>query len=79
MRSSLKLVDGIPTIRMPFPSDSVPWPLFVPPHDAETYVISLFKGGSEANAAYAHAVNAWTTPREVVSLIAKEAGREVRL
>lgn len=78
MKSLVKLVDGIPTIRLPFPSDTVPWPLFIPPHDAGLYVMGLFEGGSAADGAHAHAVSAWTTPKEVVSILSKEAGREVR-
>lgn len=78
MKSQVKILDGTPTISLPFPSDTVPWPLFVPQHDAGVYVMGLFEGGNAANGAHANAVSAWTTPQEVVSVLSKEAGREVK-
>lgn len=78
MKSQVKLLDGIPTISLPFPSDDIAWPLFVPQHDTGMFVMGLFEGGAAADGAHAHAVSAWTTPKEVVDVVSKEAGREVR-
>lgn len=78
MKSHVKPQDGIPTLSLPFPSPDIAWPLFVPTHDAGVYVLGLFEGGSAANGAHAHAVSFWTTPGEVVGVLSKAAGREVR-
>lgn len=73
-----KLVDGVPTISFPFPSVDIDWPLFAPAHDTGLYVMGLFEGEDKANGAHAQAVSTWTTPKDVVAAISKEAGREVR-
>ena len=78
MKSNIRLVDGTLTLGMPFPSEDIAWPLFVPQHDAGSYVMGLFEGGSEANGAHAHAVSVWTTPKEVIRVVSQEAGRKVQ-
>lgn len=72
------LRDCVPTISLPFPNADVPWPLLSPQHDTGPYVLGLFAAGAAADGAHAHAVSAWTTPRELVAVLSKAAGREVR-
>lgn len=62
---------------MPFPSDSIAWPLLDPRRDAGKWVVGLFEGGESANGVRVHAVSTWTTPKEVVALLGQEAGKEV--
>ncbi|KAK3115099.1 hypothetical protein LTR53_005915 [Teratosphaeriaceae sp. CCFEE 6253] len=68
---------GVPTLAMPFPSDSIPWPLIDPRADGGKYVMGLFEGGAEANGVSAHAVSTWTTPKQLVADLGKVVGREV--
>lgn len=78
MKSQIKLQDDVLGIRLPFPSEDIAWPLFAPAHDTGAYAMGLFEGGSDANGARAHAVSAWTTPKEVVTVLSKHVGREVK-
>lgn len=76
-KGQVRAVEGTPTLTMPFPSDSIAWPLIEPRRDLGKYVMAVFEGGSEANGVQIHAVSTWTTPKEVVSGIGKAAGQEV--
>jgi len=70
-------VNGVPTLSMPFPSDSIAWPLIEPRRDMGKYVMGVFEGGAAANGARVHAVSTWTTPKEVVESLSKASGKKV--
>ena len=70
--------NGTPTLAVPFPSEDIAWPLLDPRRDSGKYVMGLFEAGAEGNGARAHGVSAWTTPKEVVATVGKEAGKEVK-
>ncbi|KXL46547.1 hypothetical protein M433DRAFT_106733 [Acidomyces richmondensis BFW] len=70
-------VNGVPTLSMPFPSDSIAWPLIEPRRDMGKYVMGVFEGGAAANGVRVHAVSTWTTPKEVVESLSKASGKTV--
>ncbi|GAB1735150.1 hypothetical protein NU219Hw_g217t1 [Hortaea werneckii] len=76
-KTLVKAVHGTPMLSVPFPSDSVAWPLVDVRGDGGKYVIGLFEAGEEANGAKVNAVSTWTTPKEVVATLSKAAGKEV--
>ncbi|KAK4949510.1 hypothetical protein LTR10_012128 [Elasticomyces elasticus] len=76
-KTQVKPVDGVPTLAMPFPSDSVAWPLIDPRADSGKYIMGIFEGGAEANGAFVHAVSTWTTPRQIVADLSEVVGKEV--
>lgn len=76
-KSQIRSVNGTPTLSMPFPSDSIAWPLIDPRRDGGKWVMGLFEGGKRANGVHVHGVSAWTTPKDVVSAVGSEAGRDV--
>ncbi|KAK5122226.1 hypothetical protein LTR85_004136 [Meristemomyces frigidus] len=78
-KSQIRSVDGTPTLSMPFPSDSIAWPLIDPRRDGGKWVMGLFEGGPSANGVKVHAASTWTTPKEVVAAVSKEADKEVVL
>ena len=69
--------DGVPTLAMPFPNDSIAWPLIDPRRDSGKYVLGLFEAGKEADGVSVNGVSTWTTPKEVVAAVGKAAGQEV--
>jgi hypothetical protein len=73
-----KVRDGQATLTMPFPNDSVNWPFILPRRDFGKWVMPLFEGGKEADGVYVDAVSTWTTPKEVVEALSKNANREVK-
>jgi hypothetical protein len=70
---------GTPTMIMPFPSDSIEWPFVDPKEDGGKWVMGLFEGSNKANGVVLNAVSCWTTPKDLVAALSKEAGREVVL
>lgn len=77
VKGQVQAVEGTPTLAMPFPSDSIAWPLIDPRRDLGKYAMAAFEGGSAADGVHVHAVSTWTTPKEVVESISKAAGQEV--
>jgi len=75
--SLIKVFNGTPTLSLPFPSNSIAWPVIDAQRDSGKYVMGLFEGGASANGARVNGVSEWTTPSEVVSILSKEAGKEV--
>lgn len=75
-KTMVKSINGTPTLSMPF-GDSVAWPLIEPRRDSGKYVMGLFEAGARANGVKVHAVSTWTTPKEAVAALSKEAGQEV--
>ena len=75
----IRKINDVPTMTMPYPSDSIAWPLIDPPQDGGKYVMGLFEGGRTANGVEVNAVSCWTTPKELVEALSKESGREVNL
>ena len=51
--------DGQATLNMPFPSDSVPWPLIFPRLDYGKWVMGAFEAGEAANGVYVNAISEW--------------------
>ncbi|KAK4552505.1 hypothetical protein LTR86_010349 [Recurvomyces mirabilis] len=78
VKTSVNDVNGTPTISMPFPSDTIPWPLIAPRRDGGKYVWGLFEGDEKADGAHVHAVSFWTTPKEVAAAFSKAAGKTVK-
>ena len=76
-KTGVNVLEGTPTIALPFSSDSIAWPLFSPRDDTGSYVLGLFERGSEANGVRVHAVSEWRTPKEVAAVLSEEAGRHV--
>jgi hypothetical protein len=71
--------DGTPHMTMPFPSDSILWPFIDPPQDGGKYIMGFFEGGSKANGVRVNVVSCWTTPKDLVAALSKEADREVAI
>ncbi|KAK5165933.1 uncharacterized protein LTR77_008857 [Saxophila tyrrhenica] len=69
--------EGQAALSMPFPSDSIAWPLIFPRRDYGKWVMGAFEAGESANGAFVNAVSTWTTPKEVVAAITKNANRDV--
>ena len=74
----VKEIDGQPQINLPFPDENIAWPLVEPKRDGGKWVMGLFEGGSEANGVEANGVSTWTTPKDVVAELSKQAGKEVK-
>ncbi|RMY69576.1 hypothetical protein D0863_06369 [Hortaea werneckii] len=77
IKTLVKAVDGTPMLSVPFPSDSIAWPLVDVRGDGGKYVMGLFEAGEKANGAKVNAVSTWTTPKEIVATLSKAAGQEV--
>ncbi|KAI6787662.1 hypothetical protein KC363_g9029 [Hortaea werneckii] len=77
IKTLVKAVDGTPMLSVPFPSDSIAWPLVDVRGDGGKYVMGLFEAGQTANGAKVNAVSTWTTPKEIVATLGKAAGKEV--
>ncbi|KAK4541446.1 hypothetical protein LTR36_008047 [Oleoguttula mirabilis] len=77
VKSQIQAINGTPMLNMPFPSESIAWPLIDPRRDGGKWVMGLFEGGSSANGVKVHAASTWTTPKEVVAAVGMEAGQEV--
>ncbi|RMY69079.1 hypothetical protein D0862_14915 [Hortaea werneckii] len=76
-KTLVKAVDGTPMLSVPFPSDSIAWPLVDVRGDGGKYVMGLFEAGEQANGVKINAVSTWTTPKEIVATLSKAAGKEV--
>lgn len=70
--------EGQAVLMMPFPSDSIAWPLIFPRRDYGKWVMGAFEAGEKANGAFVNAISTWTTPQEVVAAITKNANRDVK-
>ncbi|KAI7152264.1 hypothetical protein KC349_g9043 [Hortaea werneckii] len=77
IKTLVKAVDGTPMLSVPFPSDSIAWPLVDVRRDGGKYVMGLFEAGEKANGTEVHAVSTWTTPKEIVATLSKATGQEV--
>ncbi|KAH7396382.1 hscarg protein [Pyrenochaeta sp. MPI-SDFR-AT-0127] len=71
--------DGAPHLTLPVTSENSLWPLIDPPSDGGKFIMGLFEAGEKSNGAQVHAVSTWTTPKELVSALSKESGKEVAL
>ncbi|KAF2172915.1 hypothetical protein M409DRAFT_49426 [Zasmidium cellare ATCC 36951] len=76
-KTMVNVVEGKPTLAMPFPSDDIAWPLIEPRRDLGKYVLAVFEAEFKANGVHVHAVSTWTTPKKVVAALSNEAGQEV--
>lgn len=70
--------NGVAALSMPFPNDSVAWPLIMPRRDYGKWVMGAFEAGSDADGKYINAVSTWTTPKQVVAAISKHANTDVK-
>ena len=70
--------EGQAMLGMPFPNDEVEWPLIFPRRDYGKWVMGAFEAGEKANGKFINAVSTWTTPKEVVAAIGKNANCEVK-
>ncbi|GAB1734836.1 hypothetical protein NU195Hw_g9320t1 [Hortaea werneckii] len=77
IKTLVKAVDGTPMLSVPFPSDSIAWPLVDVRGDGGKYVMGLFEAGEKANGVRVNAVSTWTTPKEIVATLSKAAGQDV--
>lgn len=77
VRRLIHVIDGTPTLIVPFPSANIAWPLHDPKEDAGKYVVALFEGGEAANGVQVQGVSTWTTPQDVVDTICAVAGTDV--
>ena len=73
----VKVIEGTPTLSLPYPSDSIAWPLLDPRRDSGRFVLGLFEAGSKANGVAVNGVSTWTTPKDVVAALSKASGKEV--
>ena len=81
-KDQMKLVEGKLSMIMPFPlSDSAissaNWPVIDPRGDSGKYIIGLFEGGKDTNGVSVNAVSTWTSPRDLLATIGREAGQDV--
>ncbi|KAI7481330.1 hypothetical protein KC351_g6453 [Hortaea werneckii] len=77
IKTLVKAVDGTPMLSVPFPSDSIAWPLVDVRGDGGKYVMGLFEAGQKANGAKVNAVSTWTTPKDIVATLGKAAGKDL--
>ena len=77
VKSLVKVVDGTPTLTLPYPSDSIAWPLLDPRRDSGKYVMGQFEAGSKVDGFAVHGVSAWTTPKDVVTALSEASGKDV--
>ncbi|KAH8711849.1 hscarg protein [Phaeosphaeriaceae sp. PMI808] len=71
--------DGKPHLTLPVTSENSSWPFIDPPTDGGKFIMGLFEAGASSNGAQVHAVSAWTTPKQLVTALSKEAGKDVAL
>lgn len=75
--SSLKVIDGAPTLAIPFADENVASPLLEPRRDGGKWVVPLFEGEQKANGVKVHGVSDWTTPKKAVEALSKSTGQDV--
>jgi len=66
-----------PTLALPFPDESLPWPLVAPRKDTGKYVLGLFEAENQADGVEVQGVSVWTTPKKLVTELGEHVGKEV--
>lgn len=75
--ANAQVMNGTPTVALPFPDDNIAWPLVQPRRDGGKYVMGLFEGGEKANGVQVQGVSTWTTPKKVVETLSQVTGQNV--
>ncbi|KAL9097594.1 MAG: hypothetical protein Q9165_000491 [Trypethelium subeluteriae] len=81
-KDQVRSLEGRLSMIMPFSlsgsdNTSSTWPVIDPREDSGKYIVGLFEGGKDADGVNVYAVSTWSSPKDLLATISKEAGKEV--